>query len=88
MSKAKALMFNFFSALVAVLGGIISLTLGAYIHNYEMILLPITAGGFIYIAGSDLIPEMHKECNNTKALIQFIGIALGVAVMVLLLKLG
>jgi len=32
--------------------------------NIETFLIPFAAGSFIYIAGSDLIPELHKE-NQT-----------------------
>jgi zinc and cadmium transporter len=45
------------------------------------VLIPFTAGGFIYIAGSDLIPELHKESAPSRSLMQFIAIILGIAVM-------
>jgi zinc and cadmium transporter len=60
-SKGKALMVNFFSALAAVLGAAVALWLTSTIDQIESILLPLAAGGFMYIAGSDLIPELHKE---------------------------
>ncbi len=84
MSKFKALLSNFLIALTSVLGVIISLTLGSRIESYNMFLLPLTAGGFIYIAGSDLIPELKKECGASKSLIQLVWLVLGVAVMLLL----
>ena len=84
LSKTKALFFNFLSALMAVIGVIISLSIGAKIGNYSLVLLPLTAGGFIYIAGSDLIPELHKENIPSKSFIQFMFIVLGVSVMFLL----
>ncbi|MFC1704888.1 ZIP family metal transporter [Nanoarchaeota archaeon] len=84
MPRLKALFFNFLSALTAVLGVIISLTLGARLENYLMFLLPLTAGGFIYIAGSDLIPELKKECGASKSFIQLAWLVLGVVVMLLL----
>ncbi len=59
----KALLFNFFSALSAILGAVISLFVGQYSTTYTLALLPITAGGFLYIAGSDLIPELHQSCD-------------------------
>ncbi|NJD75695.1 MAG: ZIP family metal transporter [Candidatus Methanoperedens sp.] len=62
-SVKKAVAFNFLSALTAILGAIISLFAGSHIEGYSSILLPITAGGFIYIAGSDLIPELQHECK-------------------------
>ncbi len=82
--KTKALLFNFFSASLAFLGVIISLLLGAKVNNYTLFLIPFTAGGFIYIAGSDLIPELHKETKPLKSFIQLLALILGIAVMVLL----
>ncbi|MBL7054526.1 ZIP family metal transporter [Candidatus Woesearchaeota archaeon] len=81
LSKIKALFFNFLSALMAVIGVIISLSLGSNLENYMMVLLPLTAGGFIYIAGSDLIPELHKECTASKSFMQFLFLVLGILVM-------
>jgi zinc and cadmium transporter len=84
LKKTKALFYNFLSALTAVIGVIISITIGTMLENYLLFLLPLTAGGFIYIAGSDLIPELHKECEVSKSFIQFIWLILGIGVMLLL----
>jgi zinc and cadmium transporter len=86
-SKKKALMMNFFSALTSVLGAIVTFVIGSKISFFSTILVPITAGGFIYIAGSDLIPELHKEVNVSKSILQFLSIILGVGVMLALLLL-
>lgn len=80
----KALAFNFLSSIAAILGAILVLLFGLKTLGLEKFLLPFTAGGFIYIAGSDLIPELHKETNPTKSLVQFGGIVLGIAVMLAL----
>ena len=55
-TKRKALMMNFFYALTSVIGAIITFLVGSRIESFSALLVPITAGGFIYIAGSDLIP--------------------------------
>lgn len=86
-SKGKALFYNFVTALAAVLGAIVSLSISSYVENITVFLIPFAAGGFIYIAGSDLIPELHKEVKVKKSLLQFIAIVLGVSVMLLLLLL-
>ncbi len=83
-SRFKALMFNFISALLAVVGTVISLVIGTKIQNYTLFLIPFTAGGFIYIAGSDLIPELHKETKLSKSFIQLIALIFGIGVMLLL----
>jgi len=83
-SKAKALFCNFLTALMAFIGVVISLLIGAKLQNYTLFLLPFTAGGFIYIAGSDLIPELHKECSGCKSIGQFVALVLGIAVMLII----
>lgn len=86
-SKSKALLFNFLSALPAVLGTIISLTLSIYIENIQYIITPIAIGGFIYIAGSDLIPELHKEFGIKKAIFELAAFVIGILIMAALLLL-
>ena len=87
-SKTKALAVNFISALAAVLGAIITLIATSTIQNIESYLVPIAIGGFIYIAGSDLIPEIHKHSEKiSKSLLQIISFLIGIIIMVLLLLL-
>lgn len=83
-TRVKALILNFISALAAVLGAIITLLLAARLENITSFLLPFTAGGFIYIAGSDLIPELHKETAIPKSILQLLFIIAGIAVMLLM----
>lgn len=87
-SRKKALLFNFISALAAIIGALFSFTIGLYFKNYMMFILPFTAGGFIYIAGSDLIPELHKELKARKSLNQLLAILLGIGIMYILLIVG
>ncbi len=85
-TKAKALMLNFLSALTAVLGAIIALLLQSRIEHLELVIVPFTIGGFIYIAGSDLIPELHKESHNIKkGILQTLAFILGILAMAALL---
>lgn len=86
-SKVKALWYNFLSALTAVVGAIIALIVGSNIEDFATWLLPLTAGGFIYIALSDLIPELHKERRLSQGVIQVAAIIVGVLSMTLLLAL-
>jgi zinc and cadmium transporter len=87
LSVKKALAFNFLSAVTAILGALISLVIGPHLADYSLSLLPITAGGFIYIAGSDLIPELQHEVKLSNSILQFSSIILGVGVMALLVLL-
>ena len=86
--ERKALLLNFLSGLFAVVGAIVSLLLVGKIEGFELILVPIAAGGFLYIAGSDLIPELHKHSKSfSSSLIQFVFFVLGILIMGLLLLL-
>lgn len=84
-SKLKALWFNFLSALTAVLGGVLTLVAFEHISWLSSFLLPFTAGGFIYLAGSDLIPELHKEHHPGRSAVQLVMILLGIGLMAALL---
>jgi zinc and cadmium transporter len=83
-TKKRALFFNFLSAVFAILGTVISLFVGSRVENFSVVMLPLAAGGFIYIAGSDLVPELNKEVAPWKSLVQFAAIGTGVGLMVLL----
>ena len=81
----KALFFNFVSALLAVFGAIVALIIHEAVKEFIIWIIPIAAGGFIYIAGSDLVPELHKTKNLKASIAQFLAIILGVTTMILLL---
>jgi zinc and cadmium transporter len=80
----RAILFNFLSASVAVVGTIISLLVSASAESFSALMLPFTAGGFIYIAGSDLLPELQKESDPYRSIAQLIAIAAGGGLMLLL----
>ncbi|RMD66931.1 ZIP family metal transporter [Candidatus Pacearchaeota archaeon] len=84
LSKKKALALNFLSALLALAGAIVVM-LAQNLLNLAPLLVPITAGGFIYIATADLIPEIHKHSQEIKtSLLQLLSLSLGIGVMYLL----
>jgi zinc and cadmium transporter len=85
--RKKALAYNFLAQLTAVLGGIIGyFFLNA--NNYSAYLLPIAAGGFLYIALNDLIPEVFKERDKKKMIINVLAIILGLLVLISARMLG
>lgn len=86
-SRGRALLVNFLSALTAVLGTLIALFISNRIEQSVMVLSAFAAGNFIYIASSDLIPEMHKELSVRKTILQFVTMVLGIGVMMALLLL-
>lgn len=85
--RRKAILMNFFTALTAILGAIVSLALSSYFGSITAFILPFTIGNFVYIASSDLIPELHKETKPSKSLKQLLMILLGLGVMSALLLL-
>lgn len=84
-SKRKALFFNYLSALFAFMGSVVALIVGQISESFLFFIIPFTAGGFIYIATADLIPELKKENKEIiKTLLQLLGLVLGIFIMLLL----
>ena len=79
-SRWKALLLNFLSATFAILGAVIGY-FASSITGFTSFLVPLTAGGFIYIAASDLIPELHKEPKLGKAMASFAFFLIGIGMM-------
>lgn len=82
-TKKKALLFNFASALMSVVGAVAGYFIADLSKSFANFILPFTAGGFIYIATSDLIPELHKENSLRRATAAFSAFLLGIVFMAL-----
>lgn len=82
--KNKALFLNFLSAVAAILGGLAGFFLSEKIGESIVFLLPFAAGNFIYIACSDLIPEIKQKTSHRKSMIHFFVFLLGIIFMLLL----
>lgn len=83
LERRRAMLYNFISAITAVLGALTTYFL-AYLQSLGVILVPFAAGGFIYIAATDLIPELHKKAQTGESLIQLTLILLGIGLMAFL----
>jgi len=81
---SRALWLNFLSALAAVFGVIIAFLLGQFGEYFLIWILPFTAGGFIYIAMTDLIPELQKTKEIKHFVSQTAAFIIGVLIMVVL----
>lgn len=79
-SSRKALALNFLSAVLAIVGAVVGLFLVS-IEGITPLVLAFAAGGFIYIAGADLIPELHKRPEIKTSVLQLVSFLLGIAVM-------
>lgn len=80
-AKIKALFLNFICALAAVFGGIFGFFLFSYVKYLAIFLIPFAAGGFIYIAASDLIPEIRREAELKRSLTSFLMFIVGILIM-------
>lgn len=88
-TKWKALLYNFLTALAAVLGALVFFATQSFAGSLTQSIVPFAAGIFIYIAGSDLIPELHKESESAKkSFLQLACILAGFAVMFALTMIG
>jgi zinc and cadmium transporter len=80
-SKKRAIMLNFVVALTAVLGGIVGYFVSKSIENIVVFILPFAAGGFIYIAATDLVPEIRKELDMKKYMATLFVFICGILIM-------
>jgi zinc and cadmium transporter len=79
--QKKALALNYAVALMVVLGGIAGYFLSFAVREMIPYLLPFAAGGFIYIAASDLMPEIRKDAVLKRSIGSFTVFILGIALM-------
>ncbi len=82
--RVKALFLNFLSASTVILGGFVGFLISEQVGKSIIFLLPFAAGNFIYIAASDLIPEIKHKVNLKKSLIHFFIFLLGIVLMLLI----
>lgn len=80
-TKRRAILLNFLTALSAFFGAALFLAIGEYAEPLTAYFIPLTAGGFIYIAVADLIPELQKTKQLKNSLYQLAAVIIGVAAM-------
>lgn len=80
-SNKRALIFNLLSAMTAILGAIIVLLVSAQFADVERYLVPFAAGNFLYIAASDLIPELLAKRQGKTSLLQVIILLIGISIV-------
>lgn len=83
-SRRRALVLNFLSALTAFVGAGTFFVFGELSKSLLDYFLPLAAGGFIYIAASDLIPELHKTKQAKHSFYQLVAVVFGVLAMIAL----
>jgi zinc and cadmium transporter len=79
--KKKAIVLNFAVALMIVLGGIVGYFISSTVNQSVVFLLPFAVGGFIYIAATDLVPEIKKEIDIKKSMATMLVFICGILIM-------
>jgi len=87
-SKKKAFLYNTLSSITTIPSAIISFFILDTITNVVPYMLAISAASFLYIALSDLAPELHQKVGLKHVIKQLLIILTGVAVMAILFILG
>lgn len=78
VTRRNVLLLNIVSAFTAMLGALLIFFLKDSVNGILPVFLAITAGFFIYIASSDLIPEIHKQVNKKHAFFETLLLIIGV----------
>lgn len=86
-TRVQALFWNLVSALVALIGAFSFLLIGGIFESIEPLAAAFTAGGFIYIAAVNLVPELISTKHPGRSAVEFIAVLIGIAVMFALLLL-
>merc|ERR1711941_253608 len=84
VSPQRAIMLQLLTAVGAVTGCVVSLVLGGSVELASKLILPFTAGGFIYIATVSVIPELLEGATFRQSIMEVVALLLGVAMMVLI----
>jgi zinc and cadmium transporter len=81
--KSKALFWNFITALTCVVGAAIGLPMSEHVEKFSLYILPMVAGGFIYVAACDLIPEVHKQTSLKRSTFSLVAFLCGIMFIML-----
>jgi zinc and cadmium transporter len=87
-SKKKALLFNLLSAGTAIFGTLLGFFLINKLHGFTDFMIPFAAGNFLYIAASNLLPQLHRHCKLKDTLLHLFAICIGVGIIVLVTLYG
>lgn len=87
VERGKVLLINFYSALAAMIGAILTYLTKEWVEGLLPIVLGLTAGFFIYIALANLIPEIHLRDNQRVAFWETIMLLVGVLVIFVIISL-
>ncbi|MDO8633311.1 MAG: ZIP family metal transporter [Candidatus Wildermuthbacteria bacterium] len=87
VSRRMVILINVLSAAAAFMGALLTYVFGNFLEGSIPMFLALTAGFFIYIATSDIMPEIQYERNRKAGLIKSAVLLLGVAALYIMLRL-
>ncbi|MDP2637299.1 MAG: ZIP family metal transporter, partial [bacterium] len=87
VSRSMVILINVLSAAAAFVGALLTFAFGNFLEGAIPMFLALTAGFFIYIATSDIMPEIQYERNRKAGLIKSAVLLLGVAALYLTFRL-
>lgn len=80
-NRRRALVYNYLTQATVIGGGVAGFFLNDVIGGVPTALLPFAAGNFLYIASSDLIPEIKTETRPRRSVLYFLVFLIGLALM-------
>lgn len=80
-TRKRALLVNIMGAIAGLIAATLVLVGHAATESLQFFLLPFAAGNLLYIAGSDLIPELHRQTGWRQAVGQIMCMSIGIGMM-------
>ncbi len=78
LSRKKALFCNYLCSLTALAGAVGGYFFNSQFRFFSDYIIGLAAGGFIYVACADLIPELHKEKDTKTSFLQVVFLFSGI----------
>lgn len=80
-TRRRAIWLNLLTALTALAGGALGYFFSLYVKDLQLSLVSFAAGGFVYIALADLVPELHKRRRPAESAAQFLLMLAGLGIL-------
>jgi zinc and cadmium transporter len=83
-SRRRALTLNVCSGLAAVVGALLSTVALSWLPSINQYILSVSAASFLYIAMSDLIPELHRGRTDARTFKQLFLALAGIGTVIVM----
>ncbi|HLC96278.1 MAG TPA: ZIP family metal transporter [Candidatus Nanoarchaeia archaeon] len=88
LSRSKSLIFNFISAITAIIGALVGIVLASSVEGFVDFVVPFSAGAFLYISASNVLPQLHRHYDLKESLVHIAAIVFGILIIVAVTLLG